>query len=180
MSGRIPRSTLSSWSPWSEDEMIIDPEAVQRALRTRFPAPELAPDASDWMRKIVFAVGSNPFATRERDVLKFVEAPLTKLKTEPQVPAGIRLRGAERDRSQQLVSLQTRAEIRGWLSASGRRGVECRGGRCGWWSWCRNQGYRFRLKQFCRRSMGLPERPRSSQHCIVCAAVSRNITVRPR
>ena len=64
--------------------MVIDPEAVQNALRRQFSAPELAPDASDWMRQIVAAVGSNPFATRERDVLKFVEAPLTKLKNEPQ------------------------------------------------------------------------------------------------
>ncbi len=63
--------------------MIVDPEAVQRALRARFPAPELAPEASDWMREIVAAVGSNPFVTRERDVLKFVEAPLHRLKSEP-------------------------------------------------------------------------------------------------
>ena len=63
--------------------MVIDPEAVQRALRARFPAPELAPDASDWMREIVAAVGSNPFIHRERDVLKCVEAPLNVLKREP-------------------------------------------------------------------------------------------------
>jgi Domain of unknown function (DUF4132) len=63
--------------------MVIDPEAVQRALRAQFPAPELAPGASDWMREIVAAVGSNPFVHRERDVLKFVEAPLNRLKSEP-------------------------------------------------------------------------------------------------
>ncbi len=63
--------------------MVIDPEAVQRALRAQFPAPELAPEASDWMREIVAAVGSNPFIHRERDVLKFVEAPLHRLKREP-------------------------------------------------------------------------------------------------
>src|SRR5580693_3814924 len=63
--------------------MVIDPEAIQRALRAQFPAPELAPGASDWMREIVIAVGSNPFVHRERDVLKFVEAPLMRLKTEP-------------------------------------------------------------------------------------------------
>jgi hypothetical protein len=63
--------------------MVIDPEAVQRALRARFPAPELAPEASDWMREMVAAVGSNPFIHRERDVLKFVEAPLNRLKREP-------------------------------------------------------------------------------------------------
>jgi len=63
--------------------MVIDPEAVQRALRVRFPAPELAPGASDWMREIVIAVGSNPFVHRERDVLKFVEIPLNRLKSEP-------------------------------------------------------------------------------------------------
>jgi hypothetical protein len=63
--------------------MVIDPEAVQRALRAHFPAPELAPEASDWMREIVAAAGSNPFIHRERDVLKFVEAPLTRLKSEP-------------------------------------------------------------------------------------------------
>jgi hypothetical protein len=63
--------------------MVIDPEAVQRALRARFPAPELTPEASDWMREIVIAIGSNPFVHRERDVLKFVEAPLNRLKSEP-------------------------------------------------------------------------------------------------
>jgi hypothetical protein len=35
------------------------------------------------MREIVAAVGSNPFIHRERDVLKFVEAPLKRLKGEP-------------------------------------------------------------------------------------------------
>jgi Domain of unknown function (DUF4132) len=63
--------------------MTVDPEALQRAMRAQFPAPELAPDASDWMREIVAAVGSNPFIHRQQDVLKFVEAPLKKLKTEP-------------------------------------------------------------------------------------------------
>jgi hypothetical protein len=63
--------------------MVIDPEAVQRALRAQFPPPELPPDASEWMREIVAAVGSNPFIHRERDVLKFVEAPLNRLKGEP-------------------------------------------------------------------------------------------------
>ena len=62
--------------------MVVDPDAVQRALRSRFPPPELAPEASDWMREIVAAVGSNPFIHRERDVLKFVEAPLNRLKSE--------------------------------------------------------------------------------------------------
>ena len=63
--------------------MAVDPEALQRAMRAQFPAPELAPEASDWMREIVAAVGSNPFVHRERDVLKFVEAPLNRLKSEP-------------------------------------------------------------------------------------------------
>jgi hypothetical protein len=63
--------------------MPNDPEAVQRALRAQFPPPELAPDASHWMREMVVAVGSNPFINRERDVLKFVEAPLNGLKSEP-------------------------------------------------------------------------------------------------
>ncbi len=63
--------------------MVIDPEAVQRALRARFPVPELTPGASAWMREIVAAVGSNPFVHRERDVLKFVETPLNRLKREP-------------------------------------------------------------------------------------------------
>jgi hypothetical protein len=63
--------------------MVIDPEAVQRALRAQFPPPELALEASDWMREIAAAVGSNPFINRERDVLKSVEAPLNKLKNEP-------------------------------------------------------------------------------------------------
>jgi hypothetical protein len=67
----------------TEDQMVVDPEAVQRALRAQFPPPELGAEASDWMREIVAAVGSNPFIHRERDVLKFVEAPLTRLKREP-------------------------------------------------------------------------------------------------
>jgi hypothetical protein len=63
--------------------MAVDPEALLRAMRARFPPPELAPEASDWMREIVAAVGSNPFVHRERDVLRFVEAPLNRLKSEP-------------------------------------------------------------------------------------------------
>src|SRR5579862_3876086 len=63
--------------------MAVDPDAIQRALRSRFPPPELAPEASDSMREIVAAVGSNLFISRERDVLKFVEAPLHRLKSEP-------------------------------------------------------------------------------------------------
>ncbi|MGP0075743.1 MAG: DUF4132 domain-containing protein, partial [Bryobacteraceae bacterium] len=63
--------------------MLVDHEALQRAMRAQFPAPELAPEASDWMREIVAAVGSNPFIHRERDVLRFVEAPLNRLKSEP-------------------------------------------------------------------------------------------------
>jgi len=63
--------------------MTVDPEAVQRALRAQFPPPELAPDASDWMREIIAPVGSNPFVHRERDVLQAVEAPLNRLKSEP-------------------------------------------------------------------------------------------------
>ena len=49
--------------------MAIDPEALQRAMRAQFPAPELAPEASDWMREIVAPIGSNPFVRTERDVL---------------------------------------------------------------------------------------------------------------
>src|SRR5579863_3638851 len=64
-------------------KMAADPIALQRAMRAQFLPPELAPDASDWMREIVAAVGSNPFIHRERDVLKFVEAPLKRLKIEP-------------------------------------------------------------------------------------------------
>jgi hypothetical protein len=63
--------------------MAVDPEVIQRALRAQFPAPELAPEASVWMREIVAAVGSNPFIHQKRDVLKFVEAPLNRLKCEP-------------------------------------------------------------------------------------------------
>ena len=63
--------------------MAVDADALLRAMRAQFPAPELAPDASDWMREIVAIVGSNPFLHRERDVLKFVEAPLSRLKAEP-------------------------------------------------------------------------------------------------
>ncbi len=63
--------------------MPVDPDALQRAMRAQFPPPELAPEASDWMREMVAAVGSNPFIHRERDVLRFVEAPLNRLKIEP-------------------------------------------------------------------------------------------------
>ena len=63
--------------------MTVDPDALQRAMRAQFPPPELAPGASDWMREIVAAVGSNPFISRERDVQKLVEAPLNRLKSEP-------------------------------------------------------------------------------------------------
>jgi hypothetical protein len=52
-------------------------------MRSQFPAPELAPEASDWMREIVASVGSNPFIHRERDVLKFVEVLLNRLRSEP-------------------------------------------------------------------------------------------------
>jgi hypothetical protein len=62
--------------------MTVDPDALQRAMRAQFPMPELAPEASDWMRQMVAAVGSNPFIHRERDVLRFVEAPLNRLKGE--------------------------------------------------------------------------------------------------
>ena len=37
--------------------MAIDPDALQRAMRAQFPPPELAPDASDWMREIVAPSG---------------------------------------------------------------------------------------------------------------------------
>ena len=87
--------------------MTIDPEALQRAMRAQFPAPELAPEASDWMREIVAAVGSNPFVHRERDVLKLVEAPLKQTESRAAGgPAGFRLRGAQRDCKNQFVSLE--------------------------------------------------------------------------
>ncbi len=63
--------------------MVIDPDALQRAMRAQFPPPELAPGASSWMREIVAIVGSNPFVRRERDVLKLVEDPLKRMKAEP-------------------------------------------------------------------------------------------------
>src|SRR5579864_2349037 len=63
--------------------MLVDPEAVQQALQRQYPPPKLPPDASVGMRDIVAAAGSNPFIHRERDVLKFVEAPLNRLKSEP-------------------------------------------------------------------------------------------------
>src|ERR1700733_15140979 len=83
ISVRIPRSNSLSWSPSSEVEMTADPEALQRAMRASFPPPELASEASDWMREIVAAVGSNPFIQRERDVISIVETPLNRLKREP-------------------------------------------------------------------------------------------------
>lgn len=63
--------------------MVIDNDALQRAMRAAFPAPELAPDASEWMRQIVAPIGSNPFVHRDRDVLALVEEPLKRLKSEP-------------------------------------------------------------------------------------------------
>jgi hypothetical protein len=63
--------------------MAVDPDALQRAMRATFPVPEVAPEASNWMREVVGAIGHNPFVRRERDVLKFVEAPLNRLKAEP-------------------------------------------------------------------------------------------------
>ena len=63
--------------------MAVDPEALMRAMRAQFPPPELAPGASTWMREFVALTGSNPFLHRERDVLKLVEAPLSRLKAEP-------------------------------------------------------------------------------------------------
>ncbi len=65
-------------------DIAIHNEALQRAMRAQFPPPELAPDASVWMREIVAPIGSNPFVRRERDVLKLVEAPLNRLKAEPE------------------------------------------------------------------------------------------------
>ena len=44
---------------------MVEPEALQRAMRSQFPAPEIAPDASEWMREIVTAVGSNPFLQQD-------------------------------------------------------------------------------------------------------------------
>ncbi|MGA3203499.1 MAG: DUF4132 domain-containing protein [Bryobacteraceae bacterium] len=64
--------------------MAVDSDALLRAMRSQFPPPELAAEASGPMHEIVAAVGSNPFIHRERDVLKFVEAPLNRLNTEPQ------------------------------------------------------------------------------------------------
>jgi hypothetical protein len=63
--------------------MLVDPEAVQQALRRQYPPPELLPDASIWMREIVAAVGHNPFLHRERDVLNYLESPIKRLKAEP-------------------------------------------------------------------------------------------------
>src|SRR5580704_10436738 len=63
--------------------MLRDPEALQRAMRAQFPAPELAPDASEWMREMVATAGSNPLVHLERDVLKLAEVPLNRLKSEP-------------------------------------------------------------------------------------------------
>lgn len=62
--------------------MKIDNEALQRALRAQFPAPELAPGASEWMREFVSIFGSNPFVSSERDILRLAEAPLSRLKAE--------------------------------------------------------------------------------------------------
>ena len=63
--------------------MAVDPEALQRALRSQFPAPEVPPNSSDWMLELVGIFGSNPFVSRERDVLKLAEAPVSRLKAEP-------------------------------------------------------------------------------------------------
>ncbi|WP_263353122.1 DUF4132 domain-containing protein [Acidicapsa acidisoli] len=63
--------------------MAVDPEALQRALRSQFPAPEVSPNSSDWMFELVSIFGSNPFVNRERDVLRLAEAPVSRLKAEP-------------------------------------------------------------------------------------------------
>src|SRR5579863_4320825 len=63
--------------------MLVDPEAVQQALRRQFPPPEPAPDASVWMREIIVAVGHNPYLQRERDVVNSLEPTLKRLKSEP-------------------------------------------------------------------------------------------------
>ena len=63
--------------------MTVDHEALQRALRAQFPAPELSPDASSWMVELAGIFGSNPFVSRERDVLKLAEAPLSRLRAQP-------------------------------------------------------------------------------------------------
>ena len=64
--------------------MAMDPEALQRAMRAQFPPPEVGPEASPWMREIVDTGAWNPFVQQERPVLKLVEAPLNRLKAEPQ------------------------------------------------------------------------------------------------
>ncbi len=50
--------------------MVVDPEAVQQALRRQYPPPEVLPDASVWMREIVaavdtirFSIGSEMYST---------------------------------------------------------------------------------------------------------------------
>ena len=62
--------------------MADGPEALLRAMGLR-QAPELAPDASDWMRQFAAIVASHPFVYQERQVLKIAEEPLGRLKNEP-------------------------------------------------------------------------------------------------
>lgn len=62
--------------------MADGPEALLRAMGLR-TEPELAPDASEWMRQFAAIIGSHPFIYKEREVLKLVEGPLSRLKGEP-------------------------------------------------------------------------------------------------
>ena len=62
--------------------MADSPEALLRAMGLR-QAPELAPDASDWMRQFAAIAASHPFVYQERQVLQLVEEPLSRLKSEP-------------------------------------------------------------------------------------------------
>jgi hypothetical protein len=107
--------------------MAVDPEALQRAMRAQFPPPELAPDASDWMREIVAAVGSNPFVNRERDILKFVEVPLNRLKSEP---PEVRLAFVFEALNEMVRNSSFHLKVV--------------------LNWCRGRSWRFRIKQFCR------------------------------
>ena len=72
-------------------------------------------------------------SSRERDVLKFVEAPLNRLKAEPsEVRLAFVFEALNEIVEKQIVSLQARFEDRGCLPAAERRGAQLpRGGAVG-------------------------------------------------
>ena len=92
-------------------------------MRGGVSTPELSPVASIWMREIVEATGSNPFISRERDVVRFVEAPLNRLKAErPEVRLAFvfealnEIRGHESFHLKHILKIVAAVLLRGGVS----------------------------------------------------------------